>query len=628
MPRDWSVRRAPVAPARPSGGARAAMLLLAAIGLGVYWNSLSVPFVWDDRTAIVDNASIRSLAGAWTPPGETPLSGRPLVNVSLALNYAAGGLGVTGYHAVNIAIHLACALLLFGIVRRTFERMSRPATLAALAVALVWMVHPIQSEAVDYLTERTESLMGLFFFLTMYCAIRARSAGTHRRRWEVAAVAACMLAMASKETAVTLPLIVVLYDRAFEFGSLRDAWKARRAMYVGLASTWTLLAVLAGTARRSTIGFAVVGPWTYLLNQCELVTRYLWLTVWPRALVLDYGVPRALTFSDVAPAAILLAALAALAAFSYSRWPRAGFLAVAFFVTLGPSSSIVPVATEVGAERRMYVPLAALVTLGVVFALASIERLRARAPERARALMIGAAAALAVVVTALAARTVLRNAEYASPLTLWQTVLERRPHGRAHYSVALALFDAGRHDEAMAEFRKALIDFPDAHFPLGAELFAAGRLDEAAAELRAFIDARPTQRDRGPAHVLLGQVLLAQGRFDEAAREFQGVAASDPPNRQAQEGLAAVGAAHRDAAAALMSQNRAAEAIAHARKAVRLLPRDPASRNLLGVGLASTGQLAEAIAQFRDALELDPSNAQAHNNLTRAESLLGASRPP
>src|SRR5262245_26372213 len=183
------------------------VVVLLVTGIAVYWNSLDGPFVWDDQTSIVTNPTIQRL---WPlsvplgPPRETPVAGRPVVNLSLALNYAYGGLHETGYHAWNIAVHIACALVLFGIVRRTLvgpklaTRFGAMANPTALGASMLWMVHPLQSEAVDYITQRTESMMALFFLLTLYCAIRARRSSAYAVSWQVLSVAACALGMASK----------------------------------------------------------------------------------------------------------------------------------------------------------------------------------------------------------------------------------------------------------------------------------------------------------------------------------------------------------------------------------------------------------------------------------------------
>ena len=129
-----------------------------------------------------------------------PITRRPVVNLTLAVNYAIGGLDVRGFHVGNLLIHLLAALTLYGIVRRTLlspllkERFGHAASALALAAALIWSVHPLQTEAVTYLTQRTESLMGLFFLLTLYGAIRAASS-PHPWKWYAATVAACALGM-------------------------------------------------------------------------------------------------------------------------------------------------------------------------------------------------------------------------------------------------------------------------------------------------------------------------------------------------------------------------------------------------------------------------------------------------
>jgi hypothetical protein len=170
--------------------------LIVAAGAAAYWNSLAGPFIFDDNASILTNPRIRQLGQllrTLAPPPNTPVAGRPIVNLSFAVNYTLGGLEVTGYHVVNIVIHVINALLLFGIARRTLEFVrgdlpsaahssqgritpapARHASLnVAFAIALLWVVHPLNSEAVDYLTQRTESLMALFYLATLYASIRA-----------------------------------------------------------------------------------------------------------------------------------------------------------------------------------------------------------------------------------------------------------------------------------------------------------------------------------------------------------------------------------------------------------------------------------------------------------------------
>ncbi len=356
-------------------GGRWRALLLVLAGLAAYWNSFSGPFVFDDIEAIVENQQIRSLRNVGDvlmPEREVPTAGRPLVNVSLAVNYAIGGLDVFGYHVFNLAVHLACALLLFGIVRLMLllpalapSFATRAADLA-FTVALLWVLHPLNTETVNYVTQRTESMMALCFLTTMYASIRA--VGATSATWAVLAVVACAAGMACKETMATAPVVAVLFDRGLVFGSFKAAIASRWRLYSGLAATWLLLAVLLSSGPHiNSAGFSVgVSVWTYLLNQAVIVTRYIRLIVWPIDLVSNYGWPVALTLSDVWPQALFLVVLLLAALVAVIVNSPIGVAGAWFFITLAPASSIVPILTEVGAERRMYVPLMAAVALIVI----------------------------------------------------------------------------------------------------------------------------------------------------------------------------------------------------------------------------------------------------------------------
>jgi tetratricopeptide (TPR) repeat protein len=677
-------RSVAVRPATVASAPILPILLIIAAGASTYWNSLGGPFIWDDQTSIVTNQTIQrlwSLPGPWAPPRETPVAGRPIINLSFAINYAFGGLTETGYHVWNIAVHIACALLLFSIVRRTLAgpklkgRFGSSSTNTALCAALLWMLHPLQSEAVDYITQRTESMMALFFLLTLDCSIRARRSGD-AAFWQVLSGLACLLGMVSKESMVTAPIIVVLYDRVFEFDSFREAYRSRKCLYWSLAATWLVLGAIVSQQPRSTAGFTVaVSPWTYLLNQIQMIGHYLRLTVWPGPLVLDYGLPRPLGLRDVVGDALIVLPLLLAAGLALFRWPAIGFLAVTFFVTLAPTSSVIPIASEVGAERRMYLPFAAVAVLAAVGMRMLIDRAGSN-PVRQKQTRFAVTSVALVVLILLAIRTIYRNAEYATPLSLWRTVVERHPHGRARMAFATELITAGNHEEAMSQLREAVRDYPDAKFGLGTELIISGRSEEGIEVLRQFIQADPSKLNRIPARILIGQalatqgklpeaadqfgavlkivpthvgarlnladVLAAQGKLEEAATEYRALLSTQPNNAEIETKLAmtlsALGRSsdalehfrhahqvnpqsltvNRHLAELYLRQNDAVQGEAYAREALRLDPRDVASLNMLGVALASKGQFDEAIARFRQALQINPNDRQAQANLDRA----------
>lgn len=590
--------------------------LLVAVGVATYANSLWGVFLYDDRFSIVTNQHIRHLWPLWEAlqgPSNTPVAGRPVVNLSLAANFALGGLDVRGYHALNITVHILCSLILFGIVRRTLlgdalqERFERSGNGIAAACALTWLVHPIQTEPVNYITQRTESLMALFYLLTLYTAIRAGSS-EHRTWWTAASVLSCGLGMASKETMVTVPVMVVLYDWVFRCDSFVLVLRRRRALYAGLATTWGIIGALMWTGPRSaSAGFSTnVSALDYAMNQGPMIAHYLRLAVWPSHLLLDHGMPVPLTAAEVAPYAALVAALIVATVIGLIYRPMLGFLGAWFFLILAPTSSIVPIATEVGAERRMYLPLAGLIVLAVTCGYLLLARAwkpnlaeRSATNPRASGSACWVGVTLVTIVAAsLSWASVRRNAEYRSAEGLWRTVIERRPQWRAHNNLGIVLAAHGRHAEAINEYKEALRGNPDSldtHASLGISLLKHGKLDEATDHFRRFLEI--------------------------------------PPNNAAIDNYALIEYA---LALALEAHAKPDEAMAHYRRAVELKP-DYADAHF-GLGLAlsasghiegASGHIEEGLEHFREAVRLKPELRPAVDNaLRKFRSAPGSSSAP
>ena len=579
--------------------------LIVAAGLAVYWNSLGNPFLFDDRPTIADNPFIRSLSTFWHTDKGSALTGRPIVGFTFALNYALGGLDVLGYRLVNLGLHLACGLLLFGVVRRSLNLPSMRARFGAasngiaLAVGLIWIVHPLNTEVVDYLTQRTESMMAVSYLLTMYAAVRSLES-IRPLVWQAIAVLACAIGMLCKEPMITAPLMVVLFDMVFGFSSVIDAFKRRWPFYLGLAATWIFVAYSVSSASRELSGgYATthVSAWSYLLNQSAVITHYLELVVWPQRLVAYYGWSLPATVSGVLPNLLFIGACLAAAVLLFIRRPRLGFLALWFFVTLAPTSSFAPIAAEVGADRRMYVPLMGLVTLLVVAGWLLLERRAVRA----------FAALILIVSVALGMRTMARNRDYADELRLSQSTLEAWPSAVAHDMVGVSLAKLGRHDEAVRELRQAVGEYPPSGYDLGAQLFVTGQLDEAASILQRFVQDEPGMFTTSAAHTVLGRVRVAQHREADAAAEFTKALSGPMPDPQA----------HVLLAEQLLDQQDYAAAIDHYRAYLETAPRDGRAFGNLGIALASAHRTAEAVAAFRRSADLQPGNPGARENLAQ-----------
>jgi tetratricopeptide (TPR) repeat protein len=622
-----------------------ALLILALATWVIYWNSLAVPFLFDDGPSILQNPAVAhasSVGQALSPPrtGGLTVSGRPLLNFTLAANHARGGRSVRGYHLVNVCIHLLAAWTLFGVVRRTVPRVRAiaegDAGLIALTVALIWAVHPLQTEAVTYIVQRAESLASLCYLLTLYGFIRG-TASARPAGWYVLSVAACFAGAGTKEIIATAPLLALLYDRTFVAADFREAWRRRWRVYAGLAASWLWLGYLVASSggRGGTAGLASgVAWWKYAWIQFYAIGHYLRLAFWPSPLVFDYGRNFTIGATLVLPGLLLVALLVTGSVVALGRRSWLGFLGAWFFLILAPSSSVVPVATETMAEHRMYLPLAALVA-GVVGGLYGWLGRR------------GLAVAL-ILVAPLALLTVRRNQTYGSALALWTETAANQPRNARARDNLGEIFTADREwDRALASYEEGLKLDPDepgeelnvgsawlklgnpgqalphveralrlqpdlaqGHDGRGITLDRLGRIPEAVLEYREALRLQP---DFSEAHDHLANALVQLGQTNEAFAHYQEALRLDPNSAAADYNLAN----------ALLAAGRGAEALPLYRRAVELDPASVEFRDNFGSALARLHRPAEAIEQFTEAIRLEPGSAEAHNNLGSALVLVG-----
>ncbi len=604
-----------------------AIFAISVAACAAYLNSLHGPFVFDDASSIVTNPTIRKLwplTEALTPPiTNVTAQGRPILNLSLAVNYALGGTAVEGYHALNVFIHLLAGLTLFGLVRRTLAPEANAAWLA-LAIAVLWVVHPLQTESVTYVIQRAESLMGLFYLLTVYCF--ARSAESEGGRvcdppsartamiWQTLAVLACALGMATKEVMATAPLMVLFYDRTFVARSFADALRRRWPFYTALFGTWLLLGWLVlqgGGNRGGSVGFgAGVEAWAYWLTQFKAVATYLRLTFWPAPLVFEYGTFWITGAGEIVVEAAIVLALLALTIRGLWRRTAFGFAGAWFFGILAPTS-LAPGTTQMIVEHRMYLSLAAVLAVAVVGA---HKLIAGRRPM----IVFAGFAVVAVVALVALGLTVRRNVDYRTDITLWSDTIAKRPaNPLAHFMLAGAWERAGDALRALASYDEALRLKPD--FSVGQENFGElllklGRRTEAVARFEAALKLQPEFAD---AHMNLGNALLAEGRTPEAIPHLATAARLAPEVAEVRynfaNGLAAAG--------------RTAEAISEYEAALKFTPGNPAvstaAHHHLADALAMSGRPREAVPHYEAALRAQPDNAAAHHNLGSALFELG-----
>ncbi len=531
-----------------------AIVVILATGLAAYSNSLAGALVLDDWAGLVANPFITSLRTALSAPPDSTLAGRPVVSLTFAANLVAAGgqpgaAFVRGAHAVNLAIHLAAALALFGVLRRTLASPPLAARFGAFASPLstvcsvLWVAHPLTTSAVTYVIQRAESLMGLMYLLTLYCAIRAWT--THpraRAAWSALSVACCAAGMGSKEVMVSAPLIVGFHDALFSSVAVRSTtwrqlmralWRARWPLYAGLAATWLILAALVAASprpRSAGVGLDGWSSWLYLQTQAAVIVHYLWLVAWPRSLSLDYPVRAAASLAEVLPQMLFLSALAGATAWGVARRSPWSFAGAWVFLVLAPSSSVLPIVTEVAAEHRMYLPLSGILSLAVALSFAAIDRLSGPGGVAARRTAAALSIALALLLSgSCVVLTRQRNADFRSEETLWAATVRLQPRNpRALNNLGAALLRQGRFAEAEASLRSSVALRPDdaeSLSNLGAALSGQGRLADGIGFLQRALALSP---DFGEARFNLGEALRESGRTAEALAAYRQVLRQAP----------------------------------------------------------------------------------------------------
>jgi tetratricopeptide (TPR) repeat protein len=634
-----------------------------------YSNSFQAGLVFDNATIIDHDPRIRQtttqniaaiLTGGYRSANDNAGLYRPLTTLSYLVNYAVFGNGPRppGYHWVNLALHCVNVALAYALGIAVFGA-ARP----AWALAAIWGLHPLLTESVTNIVGRADLLAAFGVLAGLLCYVKAGSALEGRRLAWLAGLAAAQAAgLFSKESAVVLPGIMLLYDLA---GLQRTTWRRRAPAYAVLALPFVVFFYL-----RSQLGLHILIPfadnpivhagfWAARLTALKVVGSFLGLFFWPARLSADYSynaVPlfglqlsnwedaQAFLAIAVSLGAALLVLILALRARRTER-PMLFFLAF-FFVALLPTSNLIVFIGSIMAERFLYLPSVGLAGFVVAGVYALGHRTSLQRPMAAR----GAAwAALGVTCIALAARTHARNLDWQDELSLWSSAVSVSPgSAKAHYNLGKALESLpGRMPEAIAEYRASLRidpDHADIHDNLANVLAAIpGGLPDAIAEYRAALRMAP---DRAEPHNDLANALMRlPGRLPEAIAEYQAALRIRPDNAEIHYNLANALARLPGGLTAAMDEYRAAlridpnhadahtnlgnalarlpgrlpDAIAEYRAALRIEPDSAGAHIALGNALStSPSRLSEAIAEYRAALRIRPNDAEAHYDLGTA----------
>jgi len=592
-------------------------------GILCYAHTQGGVFVFDDDHSILDNPYILHLwpiSSAMSAPPQSTLAGRPIVSLSLALNYAVSGRDVWSYHIFNILIHLLAGLTLFGIVRRTLEterlrqQFGRHSATLAWAAATIWVVHPIQTESVTYIVQRTESMMGLFYLLTLYSAIRAMQSGKPLM-WSAVSVICCVLGMGTKEVMVTAPLLVLLYDRTFAAGLFKSALRRRWGLYASLAATWGILVPLIWSGPRSdSVGFSFgTSPLDYALNQGIVIMHYLRLSLWPSKLCLDYNWPIQKSLAKIIPPLLMVCGMAAVVIWGLIRNRTWSYPAAWFFAVLAPTSSFVPI-IDLIFEHRMYLPLAGLVVLLVIAGYllwGYVGGLLWRSEKAGW--HIGTVSAV-IIVIALIVVTILRNSDYNSAILIWQKALDVSPNNpRAYTNLAAAYGGLEQYNEAMEACTQAIKLKPDcaeAYSNLTNIYVRLGKYEDVITAAEKTIKLRPNFAE---SYNNLGLAYGQLGRYDEAVAACSMAVKLKPYLPEA----------HCNLGASYNKLNRSAEAIQQCKEAIRLKPAYADAYYNLGTIYNKLGRYNEAAEAYKQAVKIKPDFVDACFNLGIAYRRLG-----
>ncbi|MCZ7647397.1 MAG: tetratricopeptide repeat protein [Planctomycetota bacterium] len=604
-------------------------ILLAAI-LAVYANSFSGAFVRDDLNSIVQNPYL----GALWPPSEatrglplTAFNTRPLPAFSLRLSYLLSGREPWGYHVVNVLIHALAALTLYGLLRGLLSapalqgRFEKHAEPLALSVALLWALHPVQTNCVTYITQRIEAFYSLFLLLVLYAFLRS-TASKRASLWKGMAVLACVLGMLSKEAMVGAPLLLLAFDRLFVSGSFTQALRRNALLYACMFLTWSLLLSNLGRndlkehLRIENEGKSFTA-WNWFLSSCDVLIHYLRLAFWPSKMQFRYTWPIAQGLGDVWWQFLCLLALGLSTVWGVWKGHAWSYPGVLFFVVLAPSSSFMPL-TQVASDHRMYLPLLAPLCLIVLAGYRALARIRNEAAA-SRAIRFAGFAVLAWIAV-LGTLTLKRNEDYRTHYRLWASALEAEPRNhQALIHAGIHELKRGRRERAAECFRRAVEADPSsshARYRLGRFLADEGRYEEAVAQFRRV---RSGTGHHAGFHVEFGQVLLAIGAVAEAEDHFSRAKELDPGESAAYvcQGLQ------------YGQEGRLEDAEREFRRALDLDPWRYDALVALGSLLGRRGKYQEAQAPLRLAVQLEPEDPEpirllmlAQGHLLAREALL------
>ena len=623
--------------------------LVVLIGVGVYSRTFNLPFVLDDIHSIVQNEARRSIdvsLSSW-------LGTRSIPYFTLDLNYYWGELDVFGYHVVNIVLHLITTavviVLMYLVARRSYKRRVwwfgwlkiDSYYLFGVTAGLIFLVHPLQTQSVNYIVQRMVLITTLFYLssILFYWLYREGSRSKIAWFWAVLSIISAVLAMHSKEIAITLPIVIVMVEYVFFsrswMGLVRRWYKLLPwlitiliipAYMLGVRDVFIQGSELPPYAYDDSVADKIsikrildvsaetpeVSRGVYLMTQGRVLVRYIRLLVLPVGQNIDHDIPYQYSFWSLAVLSFWLVVLAVFGwgVWLYRRKRVVSALGIAvFFVAISVESSVIPI-TDTIFEHRLYLPMIGFVMVVMDVLSWGMDKLYSSVETRKYAKYIIVSMVI-VLVLGLAAASFARNEVWRSALSLWTDAVKKSPtKARPLNNLGLAYVDLGRNKDAEDVYRRALdsnSDNVEVMINLGVLLGQERRTKEAVEVLKRGIEIKP-QFVSG--YINLGNVYMLQGKHIEAEEMYRKALFNDESNYSA---WASVGDA-------LIKQGKNKEAIEAYERAVSTTQTKADWLNRLGALYAMTGRLDEARAVLIKALKINPDLVTAKSNLKRLEN--------
>ena len=574
-------------------------IILAVISVIVFCNTLDNTFVYDDSVTIVNNTLIKSWKNFHTLfsfnyfilSGE--LSYRPVVTLTYFIDYSLWGLNTTGFHFTNLLLQTANTLLFYVFLKGV----TKVNTLAFFST-LLFTTHPILTETVNSISYREDIITALFFLIAFILFLKINEKTLPRYKFLLfyaGSLLSYLLSLFSKETAITLPILLVLFD-IFYLSSgnpLQTLIKRLKSIYIGyFCITGFYLFIQFIMFRHVYIRLDQTKQSLFVM--IKVLASYIKLLFLPFNLNADYVVPQLTTgIASFIISVLLVTTIAVLTIRLCKNNKQYWFFISWFFITLLPVSNIIPIG-NIMAERYLYIPIMGF--SGIIGIL--VQKFNLKNPL--------AAICFTIVIFILGVMCINRNGIWRDELTLWYSTAIREPNSaRAHHNIGVVHSAKGYYEYAELEYKKTLEINPkdiEAHYNLGNAYERKGILDNAIKEYQDAIRYNPFYAD---GYNNLGSIYKSKHLLDKAIEYYKKAIQCNPFNAHYYNNLGLV----------YHEEKLYKEAVTEFARSLKINSEMPTTHNHLGNTYKEMGNIKDALTEYKTAIKLDPATADFHNNL-------------